>query len=202
MRLPATVVLALLVCVVGCDDASSPVAPTLVEPEIPTLTYVSVYRGRCPADSDLPFSVRENGWFWADSCRNDHGEIVELRAWCSGARRVDRDVCVLNTPASPPPVVPPPTTSTLSVTGPTSTVPDDGCVTYGISGGTAPYRLTSFGGRWVTSAPCQSHTPTRYTLPAPGQAVWSATGLGAGDAAYVTITDADGARVTFTLNVI
>ena len=194
MRIQSTVLLVLLAGVIGCDDASSPVAPTLVEPEIPTLTYVSVYRGRCPADSDLPFSVRENGWYWADSCRNDHGEIVELRAWCSGARSVDRDVCVLNTQ-------PPTTTSALSLTGP-HTVSDNGCVEYAISGGTAPYRLTSHGGRWVTSAPCRGDTPTRYTLPGPGRAVWSATGLDSGDTAQVTVTDADGTRETFTLNVI
>ena len=54
----------------------------------------------------------------------------------------------------------------------------------------------------MTSAPCRGETPTRYTLLAPGPAVWSATGLDAGDSALVTVTDADGERKTFTLKVV
>ena len=83
-----------------------------------------------------------------------------------------------------------------------STVVDNGCVEYSIRGGMAPYQLTSHGGRWVTSAPCRGDTPTRYTLLAPGSAVWSATGLDVGDSATVTVTDADGTRKTMTLSVV
>ena len=195
MRLQTIVVLGFLAGVVGCDDASSPVAPSAVEQEVSTFIYAPVYRGRCPADSDLPFSLRENGWYWADTCRNDHGEIVELRAWCSGARRVDRDFCVLNTP---------PTRAALDDQRPHRDGSEGSCRTMAassthISGGTAPYQLASFGGRWVTSAPCRGDTPTRYTLLGPGQAVWSATGLDPGDSAQVTVTDADGERETFTV---
>ena len=213
MRLHAIVVLALLTGVVGCDDASSPVAPTPVEVVAPPLTisgYTPVHRGRCPADSDLPFSLREHGWYWPDTCRNNHAQIVPLREWCSGPRRVEFDSCVIVVPPPPepppppppppPPTVPPTTSSALVVTGPAA-VPDDGCVTYRISGGTPPYSLTSFGGRWVTAAPCESGTPTRYTLPAPGQAVWSATGLDSGDSAQMTVTDADGTSKIFTVSV-
>ena len=199
MRLQTAVVLGLLAGVVGCDDTSSPVAPTpvvAVVPLVPPHTYVPVHRGRCPDDSELPFSVREAGWFWTDTCRNNHGVRVQLSDWCSGTRSVDMSFCVLNTADPPPP--PPP--STLTVTGPHG-VPDNGCVEYSISGGTAPYGLTSYGGRWVTSAPCQSSTPTRYTLMGPGRAVWSATGLDAGDSAQVSVTDADGERKTVTVNV-
>ena len=199
MRIQTTVLLGLLAGVVGCDDSSSPVAPTtLVEPIDPTSSYVAVHRGRCPSDSDLPFSVREAGWFWADSCRNNHAEIVLLSDWCSGTRQVVRGSCVLNAPTT----TPPPTTIALTVTGPTSTVRDNGCVVYAISGGTAPYQLTSHGGRWVTAAPCRGDTPTLYTLLRPGQAVWSATGLDPGDSAAVTVTDDAGTRKTFTLVVV
>ena len=195
MRLLTIVVLGLLAGVVGCDDASSPAAPSLVELEGPTSAYVAVHRGRCPSDGDLPFSVRENGWFWPDTCRNNHGEIIQLSDWCSGTRQVVRGACVLNSP------LPPSTTSALTVDGPKA-VPDNGCVAYTISGGTAPYRLTSHGGRWVTAAPCRGDTPTLDTLLGPGPAVWSATGLDHGDSALVTVTDADGARATFTVNVV
>ena len=198
MRLQTAVVLVLLAGVVGCDDGS-PVAPTPVVPGVvegPTTTYVPVHRGRCPSDADLPFSVRENGWFWPDTCRNNHGEIIQLSDWCSGTRQVVRGSCVLNA-ANPLP----PTTIKLSVTGP-STVPDNGCVEYSISGGTAPYQLTSYGGRWVTSAPCRGDTPTRYTLLGQGPAVWSATGLDTGDSARVTVTDADGESATFPVHVV
>ena len=184
---------------VGCDDGGGPLAPSPVVDEMaPTSAYVAVHRGRCPADRDLPFSVREAGWFWADTCRNNHAEIIQLSEWCSNTRQVVGGACVLNRPG---PTEPPPA-STLTVTGPMSTVPDNGCVVYTISAGTAPYQLTSHGGRWVASAPCRGDTPTRYTLLAPGPAVWSATGLDAGDSATVTVTDADGTRKTMTLSVV
>ena len=196
MRFWPLVAICILVGVIGCDDGGGPLAPTpVVEETGPTSDYVAVHRGRCPADRDLPFSVRENGWFWPDTCRNNHGEIIQLSDWCSGTRRVIRGACVLNTPEPPP-------ASTLTVTGPMSTVVDNGCVEYSIRGGMAPYDLTSHGGRWVTSAPCRGDTPTRYTLLAPGSAVWSATGLDVGDSATVTVTDADGTRKTFTLSVV
>ena len=200
MRIQTTVLLGLLAGVVGCDDTSSPVTPTPVEPIDPTSSYAAVHRGRCPSDADLPFSVREAGWFWADSCRNNHAEIISLSDWCSGTRQVVRGSCVLNAPTTTPP--PPRSPIALTVTGPTSTVRDNGCVVYAISGGTAPYRLTSHGGRWVTAAPCRGDTPTLYTLLSPGQAVWSATGLDVGDSASVSVTDADGARKTLTLSVV
>ena len=197
MRLQTVIALGILAAV-GCDDGGGPLAPSpVVEEMAPISDYVSVHRGRCPADRDLPFSVREAGWFWPDTCRNNHGEIIQLSDWCSGTRRVVRGACVLNRPG---PAVP--TTSTLTVTGPMSTVVDNGCVEYIISGGMGPYQLTSHGGRWVTSAPCRGDTPTRYTLLAPGSAVWSATGLDAGDSASVSVTDADGERKTFTLQVV
>ena len=199
MRVHALVAIGILAGVIGCDDASSPLAPSPVVDEMaPTSDYVAVHRGRCPADRDLPFSVRENGWYWPDTCRNNHGEIVQLSDWCSGTRQVVRGACVLNRPG---PTEPPPA-STLTVTGPMQTVADNGCVEYSISGGLAPYQLTTHGGRWVTSAPCRGDTPTRYTRLTPGFAVWSATGLDAGDSATVTVTDADGARKTFTLQVV
>ena len=193
MRLQTIAVLGLLAFVVGCDDAGSPVAPSPDDPEVSISSYVAVHRGRCPSDSDLPFSVRENGWFWPDTCRNNHGEIIPLSDWCSGTRQVVRGACVLNALK--------PTSSPLTVTGP-HTVPDNGCVAYTISGGTAPYQLSSFGGRWVTSAPCRGATPTRYTLLTPGEAAWSATGLDSGDSAQVTVTDANGERTTVTVNVV
>ena len=199
MRLHALVAIGILAGVIGCDDASSPLAPSpVVDETAPTSAYVAVHRGRCPADRDLPFSVREAGWFWPDTCRNNHGEIIQLSDWCSGTRQVVRGACVLNRPGPPEP----PPASTLTVTGPMQTVVDNGCVEYSISGGMAPYQLTSHGGRWVTSAPCRGDTPTRYTRLTPGVAVWSATGLDAGDSATVTVTDADGARKTFTLQVV
>ena len=199
MRLWPLAAIGMVAVVIGCDNASSPVAPSLVVEEPgPTSAYVAVHRGRCPADADLPFSVREAGWFWPDTCRNNHGEIIQLSDWCSGTRRVDRGFCVLNAPTPPPPMEPP--SNPLTVTGPT-TVPDNACEEFAVSGGKAPYRLTSAGGRWVTSAPCQSGTPTRYTLLRPGQAVWSGTGLDPGDSATVTVTDADGATKTATLSV-
>ena len=200
MRLHALVAIGILAGVVGCDDVSSPVSPSIVERDGPASSYVAVHRGRCPSDADLPFSVRENGWFWPDTCRNNHGEIIQLNDWCSGTRQVVRGACVLNDPAVPP--VPPSTPSALSVTGPTSTVLDGACVAYTISGGTAPYQLASHGGRWMISAPCRGNTPTRHTLRNPGVAVWSATGLDAGDSAQVTVTDADGTRETFTVHVV
>ena len=202
MKLQTAALVLGILASVGCDDGGGPLAPSpvILEPESPSSAYVAVHRGRCPSDADLPFSVRENGWFWPDTCRNNHGEIIQLSDWCSGTRRVDRDSCVLNSPD--PPTPPPPTSSDLSVTGPMSTVLDGACVEYVIGGGTPPYRLASRGGRWMTSSPCRGITPTRYTLPAPGVAVWSATGLDAGDSATVTVTDADGARKIFTLAVV
>ena len=204
MRLHALVAVCLLVSVIGCDDggplAPSPVVPPVVSPVVEkTISdYAAVHRGRCPSDADLPFSVREAGWYWPDTCRNNHGELVQLSDWCSGTRRVARGFCVLNVPE--PPVTT--TTSTLTVTGPTSIVRDNACVEYTVSGGTAPYQLTSHGGRWMTSAPCRGSTPTRHTLLNPGVAVWSATGLDVGDSAQVTVTDADGERKTFRLQVV
>ena len=199
MRLHAAVVVGLLVGV-GCNEAVSPTAPTPVEAvaDGPTHTYVPVHRGRCPSDAELPFSVRENGWFWPDTCRNNHGEIIQLSDWCSGTRQVVRGACVLNAPG---PSGPSPPSSTLTVTGPTATVRDNACVEYSISGGMAPYQLSSAGGRWMTSAPCRGETPTRHTLLSPGPAIWSATGLDPGDSAQVTVADADGARWTVTLHV-
>ena len=183
---------------VGCNEARSPIEPTpVVVPDVPNNTYVPVHRGRCPADTELPFSVREAGWYWPDRCRNNHGEIIQLSDWCSGTRRVDRGYCVLNTPVGPTP-----TSDALTVTGPTGTVLDNACVEFTIRGGEAPYQLTSHGGRWMASAPCRGITPTRHTLLAPGVAVWSATGLDPGDSARVTVTDAAGARQTFTLAVV
>ena len=200
MRFWPIVAVCILAGVIGCDGGGGPLAPTpVVEESRPSSAYVAVHRGRCPDDADLPFSVRETGWFWPDTCRNNHGEIIQLSDWCSGTRRVDRGSCVLNTPD---PIVPPETSSTLTVTGPMSTVVDDGCIEYTISGGMAPYQLASHGGRWVTSSPCRGDTPTRYTLLGPGAAVWSATGLDAGDSAQVTVTDADGEIETFTLEVV
>ena len=186
--------------VIGCD--SGPLAPSPAAVEVgaaPSSDYVAVHRGRCPSDADLPFSVREAGWFWPDTCRNNHGEIIQLSDWCSGTRQVVRGFCVLN---SPEPPEPPTTTRALTVTGPMSTVMDNACVQYTISGGTPPYNLTSHGGRWMISAPCRGNTPTRHSLLAPGPAIWSATGLDAGDTAQVTVTDADGTTNTFTLNVV
>ena len=178
---------------IGCDDGG-PLAPSpVVEDTGPSSDYVAVHRGRCPSDAELPFSVRENGWFWPDTCRNNHGEIIQLSDWCSGTRRVDRSSCVLAAFSM---------SSELAVTGQTGTVPDNACEEYTISGGTAPYRLTTAGGRWVTSAPCRGETPTRYTLTSSGPAIWSATGLDPGDSAHVTVTDADGATETFTLAVV
>ena len=188
MRWPLVAFGIILSGVIGCAD--QPLAPSPLEE--PASNYVAVHRGRCPADRDLPFSVRENGWYWPDTCRNNHGEIVQLSDWCSGPRQVVRGACVLNTSTK---------SSTLTVTGPT-TVPDNGCEEFMVSGGMAPYQLTSHGGRWVTSAPCRGDTPTRYTLLVPGAAVWSATGLDAGDSAQVTVTDADGEHETFTLQVV
>ena len=134
MRLHALVAIAILAGVIGCDDGGGPLAPSpIVEEKGPASNYVAVHRGRCPSDADLPFSVRENGWFWPDTCRNNHGEIIQLSDWCSGTRQVVRGACVLNTPD--PPVTT--TTSTLTVTGPTLTVQDNACVEYSISGGTA-----------------------------------------------------------------
>ena len=184
---------------IGCDDASSPLSPSPMPEamETPSSSYVPVHRGRCPADEALPFSVREAGWYWPDTCRNNHGSIVRLSDWCSGTRRVNQDSCVLNSPSTSTP-----TTSALAVTGPTETVPDGACVEYVVSGGTVPYQLTSHGGRWMTSAPCRGETPTLHTLLGPGPAVWSATGLDAGDSAQVTVTDADGATKTWTLVVV
>ena len=166
------------------------------------MDYLPVHRGRCPGDSDLPFSVREHGWYWQDTCRNDHGEVVELRVWCSGTRHSVQESCVLTetTDTIKPPETTPP--SALTVTGPMSSVLDGACVEYVIGGGTPPYQLASHGGRWMTSSPCRGVTPTRYTLLAPGIAIWSATGLDAGDSATVTVTDADGTRKIFTLAVV
>ena len=194
MRIQTTVLLVLLVGVIGCDDGG-PLAPTpvVVDEPGPTSSYVAVHRGRCPSDGDLPFSVRENGWFWPDTCRNNHGEIIQLSDWCSGTRQVVRGACVLNSPSM---------SSTLSVTGPTQTVPDNACVTYTIGGGTPPYQLATYGGQWMTSRPCRGNTPVLHTLSAPGGAVWSATGLDPGDTARVTVTDADGAREGFTVTVV
>ena len=200
MRLWPIVAIAILAGVIGCDDGGGPLAPSpVVEETGPTSSYVAVHRGRCPSDADLPFSVREAGWFWADTCRNNHAEIIQLSEWCSDTRQVVGGACVLNTHEPPEPTS---TSSDLTVTGPTSIVRDNGCVEYTVSGGTAPYQLTSHGGRWVTSAPCRSNTPTRHTLRKPGVAVWSATGLDAGDSAQVTVTDADGERKTFRLQVV
>ena len=65
MRLQTVIVLGILAAV-GCDDGGGPLAPSpVVEEMAPTSDYVAVHRGRCPADRDLPFSVREAGWFWA-----------------------------------------------------------------------------------------------------------------------------------------
>ena len=177
--------------VIGCADGGGPLAPSpvVVDETGPSSGYVGVHRGRCPADADLPFSMRENGWYWPDTCRNNHAIIVRLKDWCSGTRHVARDSCVLNSPTTSTP-----TTSALTVTGPTNTVPDNACVVYSISGGTAPYQLTSHGGRWMTSAPCRGDISTRHTLLGPGPAVWSATGLDVGDSAQVTVTDADRRR--------
>ena len=200
MRLHALVAIAILAGVIGCDDGGGPLGPSpVIEETGPSSAYVAVHRGRCPADADLPFSVREAGWYWPDSCRNNHGELVQLSDWCSGTRRVDRGFCILNSPSSP---TPPSTTSALTVTGPTSIVRDNACVEYTVSGGTAPYQLTSHGGRWMTSAPCRGNTPTRHALLNPGVAVWSATGLDVGDSAQVTVTDAAGERKTFRLQVV
>ena len=188
MRWPLVAFGIVLSGVIGCAD--QPLAPSPVEE--PASNYVAVHRGRCPADRDLPFSVREAGWFWPDTCRNNHGEIIQLSDWCSGTRRVVRGACVLNTPTK---------SSTLTVTGP-ATVPDNACEAFTVSGGTGPYQLTTAGGRWLTSAPCRRDTPTRYTLLAPGSAVWSATGLDAGDSAQLMVTDDDGATQTLTLSVV
>ena len=197
MRLQATVLIVLLAGAVGCDDTSSPVAPTpVVVPEGPTSDYKAVHRGRCPADADLPFSIREAGWFWPDSCRNNHGEIIQLSEWCSGTRQVVLGSCVLNSPEQPKPRSKP-----LTVTGPLA-VPDNACIVYTINGGTAPYQLASAGGRWLVTSPCRGGTATRHTLLVPGPAIWSATGLDSGDSAQVTVTDADGERTTLSLNVI
>ena len=203
MKLQTVLVLGILAAV-GCDDGGGPLAPSpiptaAVEVTGPTSAYVAVHRGRCPSDADLPFSVREAGWFWPDTCRNNHGEIIQLSDWCSGTRQVARGSCVLNTPDPPEPSS---TSGTITVTGPMSTVPDNGCVEYTIIGGMAPYQLTSHGGRWVASAPCRGDTPTRYTLLAPGVAVWSATGLDVGDSAQVTVTDSAGTKKTWTLAVV
>ena len=68
MKLQVVVALGILAGVVGCDDASSPVAPTLPVQEVgPTSTYVPAFRGRCPSDSELPFDIRDNGWYWVDT---------------------------------------------------------------------------------------------------------------------------------------
>ena len=198
---PLVAIVFLAVVVIGCDDGGGPLAPSPVVDEMgPISAYVAVHRGRCPSDADLPFSVRETGWYWPDSCRNNHGEIVQLSDWCSGTRRVERGFCALNTPNPPPP--PPPPSIALAVTGPMESVSDNACVAYAVRGGTAPYHLTSHGGRWMISAPCRGDTPTRHTLPGPGTAIWSATGLDAGDTAQVTVTDADGTTNTFILDVV
>ena len=205
MRLHPLVAIGILASVIGCDDGGGPLAPSpVVEETGPTSAYVAVHRGRCPADADLPFSVREAGWFWPDTCRNNHAEIIQLSDWCSGTRRVDRGFCVLNTPGPPPPPPPepPPPPIALTVTGPMESVPDNACVAYAISDGAAPYHLTSHGGRWMISAPCRGNTPTRHTLRTPGVAIWSATGLDVGDSAQVTVTDADGTTITFTVRVV
>ena len=182
---------------IGCDDGGSPLAPSrVVEETGPSSAYVAVHRGRCPADADLPFSVREAGWYWPDTCRNNHGELVQLSDWCSGTRRVDRGFCVLHASERSS------TSSALTVTGPMTTVIDNACVEYTITGGVAPYNLISHGGRWMISAPCRGNTPTRHTLLTPGVAVWSATGLDPGDSAQVTVEDADGVRKTFTVHVV
>ena len=195
MRLHLLVAIGILAGVIGCDDNSSPLAPSpVVDERGPASAYVAVHRGRCPSDADLPFSVREAGWFWPDTCRNNHGEIIQLSDWCSGTRKVVRGACVLSDSA--------PTSKALSVTGPARTVPDNACVEYTISGGKVPYKLTSHGGRWMMSAPCRGNTPTRHTLQSPGIAIWSATGLDAGDTAQVVVTDANGSRKTFTLEVV
>ena len=201
MRLHALIAIGLLAGVIGCNDAG-PLAPTpVVDERGPSSAYVAVHRGRCPADADLPFSVREAGWYWPDTCRNNHGELVQLSHWCSGTRRVDRGFCVLNTPPTTTTPPRPPPSSPLTVLGPT-TVPDNACISYTIRGGTPPYRLASAGGRWMVEAPCRGVTPTRYTLSAPGVAIWSATGLDPPDTARVTVTDADGTRETFTVTVV
>ena len=197
MRFWPIVAIGILVGVMGCDDASSPLAPSTVVPIEPVSTYVSAHRGRCPSDSELPFDIRDNGWYWVDRCQNNFGETVQLSDWCSGTRRVVGDSCVAIGNGPQPPVE----TTTLSVTGPT-TVQDNACVQYHVTGGTAPYRLASAGGRWVTSEPCASTTPTRYTLTGPGGAIWSGTGLDPGDSAQVTVTDADGAHTTITIFVV
>ena len=105
MRIQLLVAIAILVGVIGCDAGGGPLAPSPVVEETvrPSSDYVAVHRGRCPSDADLPFSVRENGWYWPDSCRNNHGEIVQLSDWCSGTRHVDRGFCVLSTPDPPAP---------------------------------------------------------------------------------------------------
>ena len=200
MRLHALVALSLLAGVIGCTDGG-PLAPTpVVDERGPSSAYVAVHRGRCPSDADLPFSVREAGWFWPDTCRNNHGEIIQLSDWCSGTRRVDRGFCALNDPTPTTPTTP--TASPLTVTGPTLTVPDNACVVYVIGGGTPPYRLATYGGQWMTTSPCRGNTPILHTLLAPGGAVWSATGLDPGDTAQVTVTDADGTREMFTVTVV
>ena len=65
-----------------------------------------------------------------------------------------------------------------------------------IAGGTAPYQPHHLlAGSWMVSERrARGNTPTRYTLLAPGGAIWSGTGLDPGDSAQVTVTDADGAH--------
>ena len=183
----------------------SPRLPSSHRPSLkslgPTSDYVAVHRGRCPSDADLAvFGARGRlvlARHLSEQSRRDHSTQRLVfghptgRPWC------------LRPQYSQSRQSQPTTTSTLTVTGPTETVPDNACVEYSISGGMAPYQLTSAGGRWMISAPCRGDTPTRYTLLTSGGRDLVRDGVGQWRLrALVTVTDADGERETFTLKVV
>ena len=93
------------------------------------------------------------------------------------------------TPAGP---APPEPASPMAVVFPPTEVADNACVQARVTGGTAPYTLTSTpAGGWGTSrAACAGgQAEPTFTLEQPGTAYWSGTGLTSGQAATLTVTD-------------
>ena len=184
-----------IVVLVGCEDSIAPTAPSPILEDTPDTTitnYMPVFRGRCPSNNELPFDIRDNGWYWVDHCQNNYGETVRLSDWCSGIRKVDGDSCVLvTTEPPPPPPPPPPSTLALNIQG---YVVDGSRVPVSISGGTAPYYLTTTAGGFCIGTgnlPCTGGVGLvrRLTVRNDRNLIWIASGTEPGDTAVVRITD-------------
>ena len=177
----------LILVLVGCEDMTSPTAPSPID-ELSS-GYIPVFRGRCPSDNDLPFNIRENGWYWVDRCQNNYGETVQLSDWCSGTRSVEGDYCALTKQSET-------RQKSLLVTWPPAVVINNACHELSISGGSPPYTLTSTpsGGFGSSDQTCtKGHAVKTYRVSSAGLVWWSGTGLETGVPTTLRASDSVGA---------